>query len=520
MKKILVIGGLILLFAFVTSVSAVKAATCHDGMVSYWKFDEGSGSTAADSIGTDNGQLIGDGLTWTAGKVGDALQFGSASWVSMSDNGFPTGSNPRTLEAWIKTSDPGVGAIFRYGPYPLNDATFYVGKNWGGNNIWTSQWGQSVITSGANVLDGNWHHVAVTLSSGELYKIYVDGALKGSGSMPTNTILSGVSTIGSYGVPHYPVPPAADQFIGQIDEVAIYNRALTAEEIQQEYQHGLAGEGYCDFPPVIAAHEDIVAEATSPEGAVVNYALPIVTDDRDESITVTCTPVSGSTFTLGDTTVSCSATDVSGNHAIDTTFKVTVNDTTPPVITSHADVISEATSPSGATVTYILPTATDNYDSSVTVICDPTSGSIFALGVTIVTCKAEDTAGNHAIDTTFKVTVNYNWNGFFQPVDNLPILNLVKAGSAIPVKFSLNGNMGLNIFAGDYPKSTNISCNAEAPMDDLELTVTAGGSSLTYNPVANQYIYVWKTDRAWTGCRQLMVKLNDGTTKYANFKFK
>ena len=50
-------------------------------------------------------------------------------------------------------------------------------------------------------------------------------------------------------------------------------------------------------------------------------------------------------------------------------------------------------------------------------------------------------------------TVIFNWSGFFQPVDNLPALNVVKAGSAIPVKFSLGGNKGLNIFAAGYPLS-------------------------------------------------------------------
>jgi hypothetical protein len=143
------------------------------------------------------------------------------------------------------------------------------------------------------------------------------------------------------------------------------------------------------------------------------------------------------------------------------------------------------------------------------------------IGDTTVSCSTTDASGNHAAPTTFKVTINYNWNGFFQPVDNLPTLNLVKAGSAIPVKFSLNGNMGLNIFAEVYPKSTNVVCGTGVLADDIESTVTAGGSSLTYDPVANQYVYVWKTDKAWTtSCRQLMVKLNDGTTHYANFKFK
>jgi len=110
--------------------------------------------------------------------------------------------------------------------------------------------------------------------------------------------------------------------------------------------------------------------------------------------------------------------------------------------------------------------------------------------------------------------------GFFQPVDNLPTLNVVRAGSAIPVKFSLNGDQGLDIFAAGYPSSGSIDCDTGVPQDAIEVTVTAGNSSLSYNAATDTYTYTWKTDRAWTGCRQLVVRLNDGTDHVVNFKFK
>jgi hypothetical protein len=79
--------------------------------------------------------------------------------------------------------------------------------------------------------------------------------------------------------------------------------------------------------------------------------------------------------------------------------------------------------------------------------------------------------------------------------------------------------MGLDIFATGYPKSGIISCSSTAPIDAIETTVTAGGSSLTYDPVTDRYNYVWKTEKSWTNCRQLTVKLIDGSLHYANFKF-
>jgi len=116
----------------------------------------------------------------------------------------------------------------------------------------------------------------------------------------------------------------------------------------------------------------------------------------------------------------------------------------------------------------------------------------------------------------------YNFNGFFPPVDILPMWNSAKAGSAIPVKFSLNGDQGLDIFAADYPTSLDMPCgDPTALVDGIDEIVTAGKSSLSYDATDDQYIYVWKTDKNWANtCRQLVVKLIDGTYHRANFKFK
>jgi hypothetical protein len=119
------------------------------------------------------------------------------------------------------------------------------------------------------------------------------------------------------------------------------------------------------------------------------------------------------------------------------------------------------------------------------------------------------------------LTVSYVWTGFFQPVDNLPALNSVKAGQAIPVKFNLAGNQGLNIFfSPTYPTSAPITCGNTASADPIEQTLNAGNSSLTYDTSGNQYVYVWKTDNSWSGqCRTLTLKVVDGSVRQANFYF-
>lgn len=225
---------------------------------------------------------------------------------------------------------------------------------------------------------------------------------------------------------------------------------------------------------------------------------------------------------VGVHSITLTVTDTGGGSDTDDVV-ITVQDTLAPDITCPADVVVNLPMNSNATsmaVNYPAVTATDSCSASVTVNSSPASGSVFPVGTTTVNATADDGAG-HISNCSFTVTVQYNFAGFFQPVDNLPALNVVQAGRAIPIKFSLSGDKGLGIFAPGSPSSGPIACSSSDPAVDLEETVTAGGSSLSYNPVTDQYIYVWKTDASWAGtCRQLVVELNDGSIHRANFKFK
>ena len=271
-------------------------------------------------------------------------------------------------------------------------------------------------------------------------------------------------------------------------------------------------------PPAIAPHADVIAEATSAAGAIVNYALPATSDIVDGTGFAACVATPGTQFPLGTSVVTCNATDNAGNIATSTTFNVIVRDTTPPAIATHDAVLATATASSQAIVAYTNPSANDLVDGVLETTCAPPSGSTFHVGTTAVTCSVTDAAGNTAT-STFDVIVSYAFTGFFRPVDNLPTLNVVKAGQAIPVKFSLGGNQGMAIFATGYPRAVMMSCSGTV-QDSIEETVTAGGSSLQYDATSGQYIYVWKSDKSWAGsCRQLQLKFADGSTQAANFSF-
>jgi uncharacterized repeat protein (TIGR01451 family) len=217
------------------------------------------------------------------------------------------------------------------------------------------------------------------------------------------------------------------------------------------------------------------------------------------------------------------ATDASGNSSSDVQI-ITVTDGTAPAISCPADITVYLPMNSTATstvVNYTAPVGTDNCaNATTTQTAGLASGASFPVGTTTNTFRVTDAVGNTA-ECSFTVTVLYNFSGFFQPVDNLPTFNTVQAGKAIPVKFSLSGNKGLNIFVVGTPDSQQIACDSGAPVAEIEDTVNAGSSSLSYDATTDQYIYVWKTSNSWAGtCRKLIITLNDGTTHIAYFKFR
>ncbi len=113
----------------------------------------------------------------------------------------------------------------------------------------------------------------------------------------------------------------------------------------------------------------------------------------------------------------------------------------------------------------------------------------------------------------------YDFDGFSQPVESGGVFNVAKAGQTIPVRFDLNGDRGLMIFAAGYPKSVAIECQSGATQSVVEGTLSDDASSLLCG-MSGEYTYLWKTDKAWTGdCRQLQLKLNDGQLHTANFRF-
>lgn len=163
---------------------------------------------------------------------------------------------------------------------------------------------------------------------------------------------------------------------------------------------------YDDTDPTITISDQTV-EASDANGAPVTFA-PTVADATSGVGTVVCVDansqpvVSGDTFPIGGTTVTCTVTDVAGNTNA-ASFTLTVEDTIAPVVTVPADIVVNATGQDGAIVTFEA-TATDATTQNLVVTCAPPSGSPFPVGTTTVTCSATDQYGNTG-SSSFTATV-------------------------------------------------------------------------------------------------------------------
>jgi hypothetical protein len=130
-------------------------------------------------------------------------------------------------------------------------------------------------------------------------------------------------------------------------------------------------------PPEILLPSMTTVEATSACGATFTYAVT-ASDAVDGTVTVICSPQTGTMFPLGATDVMCFAYDRRFNFA-SSTFRVTVRDSTGPAIAAHDDVSAEATG-AGARVSYATPGTIDTVDGAGTASCTPVSDSLFPVG--------------------------------------------------------------------------------------------------------------------------------------------
>lgn len=217
--------------------------------------------------------------------------------------------------------------------------------------------------------------------------------------------------------------------------------------------------------------------------------------------------------TSGSHTASGLARDGAGNATAQVSLAVQVDATAPTVTFSGCptDVVLGST----ASATW---DASDAHSGLAT----PASGSMAldtsAVGTYDVTASATDNVG-HPTEATCAYRVVYDFAGFFRPVLNPPSTLTVRAGDVVVLSWSLAGFQRLDVLASGYPVSAPIECGSSPALTEGTATTSRRGLQYLKSP-SGRYAYSWTTSTAWAGtCRQVVVKLDDGTYHRANVRF-
>jgi hypothetical protein len=220
----------------------VHAAGTQNGLVSYWNFDEGGGSTAQDSSGSNNHGTI-YGAVWTNGKFGYALNFDGVNG-NVTAPFIPLYNRSFTITAWVNAkslpNDPATPILTQYQADSTDKSLCIAIQD---TKPYFGFYADDLV--GNTILNPNtWYHIAFVYNSWTNYKlIYVDGALDASGpSLRPYQGSSGDTTIGGF---------LDNVFNGTIDEAHIYNRALNQSEIK-----AVIASGAIDTQSIFLRHRD------------------------------------------------------------------------------------------------------------------------------------------------------------------------------------------------------------------------------------------------------------------------
>jgi hypothetical protein len=204
--------------------------------VAAYGFEEASGSTVTDSSNNGNTGTITGAVRTTAGRFGSALTFnGTSDWVTIADAASLDVTNQMTLEAWVRPS-----AVTSWRTVLMKEQTnglvygLYANSDTNRPSVHVNSAGEKDTRGTAQLAVNTWTHLAATYDGANL-RLYVNGVQASSkadtGNLPNST---GALRIGGNSV-------WSEWFAGQIDEVRVYTRALTAAEITTDMNKAVVG---------------------------------------------------------------------------------------------------------------------------------------------------------------------------------------------------------------------------------------------------------------------------------------
>ena len=505
-----------LAIALVAMMPTVAFAQSIPGLVAAWGFNEGAGPTTADASGNNNTGTI-SGATWsTQGRFGGALTFDGTNDVVVVANAPSLNlTTAMTLSAWVMPTGANGGwrTILQreVDAYFLNAATGTGTRRPGGGGTFS---GSTNFVRGPGTLPLNvWTYVALTWDGAQL-RLYVDGALVTTAAR--TGVLQSVTTplrIGGN-------VPYGEFFQGRLDEIRIYNRALSVAELQADAATpvGTAPTPDGTAPTVAIATptgETTYTATTSPltmtgtAGDNVGVTQVTWSNDRGGSGTAAGTTTwsaAGIALQSGVNVLTVTARDAAGNTATDVltvTYSPTGGDTTPPTvdITSPATIVSPLTLTGTAADNVGVTQVTWSNDRGGSGTATGTtswsaSGIVLQTGVNVLTVTARDAAGNTGTDT---VSLTYAPAGDTTPPTvavTAPAPNATVSGTVTVtatasddtgvagVQFLIDGvALGAEVTAPPYSRQWNTTTVVPGPHVVTARARDAAGNTTTSSPV-------------------------------------
>ncbi|MHC4594160.1 MAG: LamG-like jellyroll fold domain-containing protein, partial [Planctomycetota bacterium] len=258
-RKLIFLTSFVLVLGLTTTVANADIV---DGLVGYWPLDEGGGTTTADASGNGSDGTLNGGPRWVEGKFGGALDFdGSDDHVNCGNSSIlDFGTGDWTVSAWIKVATTPSGDVTIYGKGGDHSSDALPGVRYqmmldSDNDIHPVLDNDNTKLDPRGdipVIDGQWHHIVMMRRDGTQFRVYVDGiedvgvTNHGESTIPANYDISGTSKFNAYigAITHAgnstPSTVVLEKlFPGLIDDVAVWNRALTLEEISYLWNNGV-----------------------------------------------------------------------------------------------------------------------------------------------------------------------------------------------------------------------------------------------------------------------------------------
>lgn len=255
------------------------------------------------------------------------------------------------------------------------------------------------------------------------------------------------------------------------------------------------------------------------DNATVTWLVADTTSGVDDTRTSGCVPSTVSRDTTGET-FTCVATDRAGNSAGDT---ITVKrDATDPEVTFTGGPADGSSYHFGDPVPGPSTCSATDATSGVTGAGCTVTGGGTTVGLHTQTGSATDLAGNTGTTTRSYRVLAWTLDGFYKPVAGEGVVNTVKAGSTVPLKFNvLKGTTPLTSDIGATFAARKVGCDGSDIVSSVDEFTTTGGTSLRYDATSGQWVQNWATPAGGKGaCYRVILTTADGSATSAVFRLR